>query len=844
MTDEKLAAALPHQLVERFGVDQEQVKLVWAPYRICPLGAHIDHQLGQVTAMALERGVYLAFAPTPRREARLQSLDFPGEVSVDFDHIVEQQPGDWGNYLRGAVQALERRHRLQTGLVGITAGRVAEGGLSSSAAVSAAYLLALEHINQLAATANENIRWVQEIENEYLGLKTGILDQSAILLSRAGCLTVVDCRDVSYQLIEPSSSLPPYRILIVFSGIRKSLAGTDYNQRVSECAQAARILLDAAAQSSDPAVLGRVNPEQYERYRHRLAGAAARRAEHFFSEMDRVRRGTRAWQRGDLQEFGELMTQSGASSIANYECGAPALIDLYHTLVETPGVYGARFSGAGFRGCCLALVPAEQAEEIAARVHEIYNRQHPNLCKIPGRCCVSRAMVRVFWSDSRSPQAVAALGQRAGAAGHLSHHLPQTVASVATSLRRLLVRVKLRYRFGEVRVEIEQFLHGVKNDPLLLPTAAPQGGGKLIGQSSEFGMWIDALHDFFARLFLPQATQSPNHLHIGIRLGHIVMRMAVDQQQLLAFQIVQDDREWPTIDLAGNRATLSPRRSPFEIGKSCNLNPADHQMEFASSVDNVRICCGIGRQIRLCRGPHHQTVGQRLVQTTCRLCQHEQHKCQAVYRFLVLNMNHVLRIASESRILPIFRSLYGNRSDLHMLKAGKEIKNPLGYWIEEFGEVVEPEHFRLGDTLHNLLALMGIFRRCHRFFAQHHQRLAIVPPQQCVHGGGTSLGVQSQVKQVGLLAIELLLVFKLRDTVQVQVERRCCRVIDADVELQLAGGIDELTPDVAPSSGDGQRRDGFRRHYTLLASLLPTVVDRANEGGQTRMSRSAGAMEC
>lgn len=94
-----------------------------------------------------------------------------------------------------------------------------------------------------------------------------------------------------------------------------------------------------------------------------------------------MKRGVTAWKQGNLEEFGRLMTASGESSIRNYECGAPPLIDLYHILIETEGVYGARFSGGGFRGCCVALVDPEIALQAAAEVREAYAARHPDLAE-------------------------------------------------------------------------------------------------------------------------------------------------------------------------------------------------------------------------------------------------------------------------------------------------------------------------------------------------------------------------------------------------------------------------------------------------------------------------------
>lgn len=379
MTMDRTAAQLRESVTRWYGVKPDEVTVIFSPYRICPLGAHIDHQWGQVTAMALDHGVLLAFAPIETPEVKVRSLDFDGEVNVRFDDVSGPRAGDWGNYVRGAVLALQREFALPRGFVGATAGRVAEGGLSSSAAVGVAYLLALEHVNQLQLPVERNIALVRDIENGYLGLRIGILDQSAILLSRLERLTLIDCADVTYELIERPANAPPFSILIAFSGLRKSLAGTDYNRRVAECAEAARVLLHASGRPDGPPRLRHVTAAEYRVHGGLLAGPPARRAAHFFSEMERVQRGVAAWRQGDMGTFGELITASGRSSIDNYECGAPPLIDLYRALIETTGVLGARFSGAGFRGCCLALVNPEQADEIARHVHQTYVKQHPDL---------------------------------------------------------------------------------------------------------------------------------------------------------------------------------------------------------------------------------------------------------------------------------------------------------------------------------------------------------------------------------------------------------------------------------------------------------------------------------
>jgi galacturonokinase len=364
------------ETVRHYGCNPGDVRVVRSPYRICPMGAHIDHQLGPVTAMAIDRAVYLAFAPSNDNRVRLRSLTFGGEIDFEIDAVPARHEDDWGNYARGAVEAIKSKHTLSHGIVGVTTGQISEGGLSSSAAVGCAYLLALEAANDLHVSAEDNIELDRLIENEYLGLRNGILDQSAILLSRNRHLTVIDCATVTHELIPQADAMPDYSILVAFSGVKQALVSTGYNQRVDECAAAAGDLLRAAGRESR-ALLGEVTPQEYADHRGVLNGDPAKRAEHFFTERDRVRQGIETWRAGDIGGFGRLISESGRSSIENYECGSEPLIDLYHILVETDGVHGARFSGAGFRGCSIALCDPAKAEAAAESVASRYRQKHP-----------------------------------------------------------------------------------------------------------------------------------------------------------------------------------------------------------------------------------------------------------------------------------------------------------------------------------------------------------------------------------------------------------------------------------------------------------------------------------
>jgi galacturonokinase len=367
------------------GVDPGRTGLVRSPYRASPLGAHVDHQGGVVTGMALDRCLLLAFAPRQDGRFVLSSRQFGGPVEVPIDDVPPQPLRDWADYGRGAVCALRAAgHELQTGATVLVDGYTDCGGLSTSAATGVAYLLALEQVNGLNVDARENIDLDRRIENDYIGLSNGILDQSCILLGRRDHLTVIDCAESRFEQV-PLGGDAPVTMLCLFSGLRTPLSDTDYNRRVDECREAATRLLQAAALDVPDRPRFRDVPEEaWREHRNGLDEKLARRAEHYFTEQDRVRRGIEHWRAGDLAAFGRLVTESGRSSVHNYQCGNRFMRSAFEALVQAPGVLGARFSGAGFRGCCIALVEAERAEQAAQQALETYLGDHPRMADEAG----------------------------------------------------------------------------------------------------------------------------------------------------------------------------------------------------------------------------------------------------------------------------------------------------------------------------------------------------------------------------------------------------------------------------------------------------------------------------
>lgn len=356
--------------------------LAFSPYRICPIGAHSDHNLGKITGLAIDKGIHIAYRPKKNGVVEMASLQFPKRAQWHIRSVPERKEGDWADYLRGATWALGKHHPLSVGLCGVIEGSLPIGGLSSSAAVILAFLSALCRVNGIHLAPQEMIDTAFDAELNYVGVSVGKLDQSCEVLSRKDHLLYLDTLNDRYELIPTSPAMKPYRIAIFFSGLEHSLAGSKYNMRVDEL-RAGVYALQAFA-GLEYGKFGEANARNvpwtiYQRYKDRLPEPWAKRCEHWYTEYQRVEAGAEAWRRGDIEEYGRLSFESGWSSIHNWESGAPEQIKLYEIMRETDGIYGGRFSGAGFKGCCMALIDPAQEERITERVTREYLKAFPHL---------------------------------------------------------------------------------------------------------------------------------------------------------------------------------------------------------------------------------------------------------------------------------------------------------------------------------------------------------------------------------------------------------------------------------------------------------------------------------
>ena len=370
--------------VEQYGkiYHRDPEAVAFCPYRISPLGAHIDHQYGKINGLAIDKGIHLAYSAKHNGVVEMQSLNFEKRAQFHVATIEEEKVGDWADHLRGAAKELEEKYPLRVGLSGVIEGELPIGGLSSSAAVIIVFLTALAKVNGIRLGDWEIIMMAKAAENKYVGVNCGKLDQSCEVLCRKDQLLYLDCKDDSYELIPKSDEMKPFSIAIFFSGLERSLANSAYNLRQDECKAAAYNLMAYAGMEYGKFAEARLRDVPraiFDEYGERLPENFRKRARHYFTEIARAEAGAEAWRQGDLEEYGRLIFESGKSSIGNYECGCPELITLYRIMTETDGIYGGRFSGAGFKGCCMALIDPEKAEEIVDRVGRLYLAEYPGL---------------------------------------------------------------------------------------------------------------------------------------------------------------------------------------------------------------------------------------------------------------------------------------------------------------------------------------------------------------------------------------------------------------------------------------------------------------------------------
>lgn len=350
-----------------FGTDPEVV--VRAPGRVNLIGEHTDYNEGFVLPAAIDRYCWYAGRKRHDRMIRARSADFGEEVQFEAASITYDKDHRWSNYLRGVSKLIQDGGVEIPGADIVLGGDVPrEAGLSSSAAVEIGAAAFWKKLTGFSSDAVALAKMAQRAENEFVGVPCGIMDQFVSALGRRNHALFLDCRDLSTQYVPLPTGAS---IVVCNSGVKRSLAQSEYEIRTRQCKQAVeRLRTSGLAVRS----LRDVSPEELDAAKGVLPEVLLRRAHHVVTENDRVLKAVTTLENDDVEQFGALMNQSHLSLRDDYEVSSPELDALVELALTQPGVYGARMTGAGFGGCTVNLVREDAAESFSGAIRKGYEK--------------------------------------------------------------------------------------------------------------------------------------------------------------------------------------------------------------------------------------------------------------------------------------------------------------------------------------------------------------------------------------------------------------------------------------------------------------------------------------
>lgn len=345
-------------------------------FRICPLGAHIDHQKGFVIGFTINKGITIDYESSDSPILILKSEFFQDQLALNIRDEIDLR-GDWTDCFTSTIKELKRLYAIKNGILGVVKSDLNfMGGLSSSSASIISFAKALLQANQRVMTDAALIELVYKIEHDYMGLKVGILDPSCQLLARNHKLLFLDTQTKEYHHIDFSGYEDMFEILIIHTGQNRNLNQTAYNQRVLECNLAVEAL-SCFSKQPGAETFRDISIQTYQNHKHQMDENLHKRAKHYYEEVSLVLKGLNYWQQGNIEAFGKLVLSSCESSLYNYESGTKEVTDLFHMIKDMSGVYGGRLLGGGFHGNFFVMIKKEQKDEITEHITSTYQALYP-----------------------------------------------------------------------------------------------------------------------------------------------------------------------------------------------------------------------------------------------------------------------------------------------------------------------------------------------------------------------------------------------------------------------------------------------------------------------------------
>ena len=350
---------------------QTDMEAFFSPGRINLIGEHTDYNGGNVFPCAITLGTYGLAAKREDKTLNFYSENFAelGIISIDLDNLEYNAADRWTNYPKGMIKFLkESGYDINQGLDILYYGNIPNGaGLSSSASIELLTGFIVQTLFGLDIDRLELIKTGQRVENEFIGVNSGIMDQFAVGKGKKDTAILLDCNTLDYELIPVV--LENHSIVIMNTKKRRELADSKYNERRSECDQALAELQKVLTISS----LGELDEQTFDQHQSILSNETIlKRARHAVTENQRTLKASVALKAGNLEEFGQLMNESHISLRDDYEVTGPELDKMVQAAWDQPGILGARMTGAGFGGCAIAIVENNKIDEFIDQVGKQY----------------------------------------------------------------------------------------------------------------------------------------------------------------------------------------------------------------------------------------------------------------------------------------------------------------------------------------------------------------------------------------------------------------------------------------------------------------------------------------
>ncbi len=352
---------------EAFPRGKGDILMARAPGRVNLIGEHTDYNEGFVLPVAVDREVRVLGQRRPDDRVVVYSANFNRRASFELDALGLTTRQSWLNYPQGVASVLQKGGYHLPGMNIVLWGNVPLGaGMSSSAAVEIACMLLYERLAGVQLDPREDARLAQHVENDFVGVNSGIMDQFISRLGVARHALLLDCRSLEYTPVP--INLPDVVLGVVHSGVPRGLGGTAYNDRHRECAEGLALLQQLLP---DVTALRDVQPAAFALVEEKLPEVLRRRCRHVVTEDARVGEAAEALRMGDTARLGELFALSQASMRDDYEISLPE-VDTLVAIARANGSLASRMTGGGFGGCTINLVPEAEWERFERGVTTEY----------------------------------------------------------------------------------------------------------------------------------------------------------------------------------------------------------------------------------------------------------------------------------------------------------------------------------------------------------------------------------------------------------------------------------------------------------------------------------------